>query len=101
VIKLTMGIPTMKYRNHIAETMRGAFSSSLALGLVLGILMLIVGSVEGDITLDIELARWDSLWFFIGAPLLTCMLFLLLSPLSYFIHSITFRKKPMQASDDV
>ncbi len=100
MIKLTMGIPTMKYRSYIAETMRVAFSSSLALGLVLGILMLIVGSVEGDISLDIELARWDSLWFVIGAPLLTCMLFLLLSPLSYFIYSIIFRRKPMKVSDD-
>jgi hypothetical protein len=100
-MKLTTDAPTMNYRSYIAKTMRGAFSSSLALGLVLGILMLIVGSVEGEISLDIGLARWDSIWFVIGAPLLTCMLFLLLSPLSYFIHAMTFRENQIEANDGV
>ena len=91
----------MKFRSYITEMLKGTLSSSLALGLVLGALLLITGGVEGEISLDIDFSATDSLWFFLGVPAVISALFLLLSPLSYFIHAAAFRAKPARSSNDV
>ena len=91
----------MKFRSYIAYTMKVAFSSSCALGLVLGVLVLVTGGAEGEISVDIDFSTKDSLWFFLGVPALISVLFILLSPLSYFIHGAVFRGKPVKSSDEV
>jgi hypothetical protein len=91
----------MNFRSYITEMMKGSFSSSLALGLVLGVLVIGTGGAEGEISLDIGLSATDSLWFFFGVPAVISALFLLLSPLSYFIHAAVFRREPVKPSDDV
>ena len=91
----------MKFSSYIAYTMKGAFSSSCALGLILGVLVLVTGGVEGEITLDIDFSTKDSLWFFLGIPALISTLFLFVSPLSYLIHRAVFRGKPVKLNDDV
>ena len=91
----------MKFRSYIVEMMRGTFSSFLALGLVLGILVLVTGGAEGEISLDIDFSSRDSFWFFFGTPVLMSALFLFLSPLSYLINRAIFRRKPLKSNDDV
>ena len=91
----------MKFRRYLAHMMKGTFSSSCALGLVLGVLILVTGGAEGEISLDIDISTIDSLWFFLGVPALISALFLLLSPLSYLIQGAVFRRKPVKSSDDI
>lgn len=95
------GCSAMRFRGYLAGTMRGAFSSSLALGVVLGVLVLATGGAEGEVSLDIDLSRGDSFWFFLGVPVLISALFLFVSPLSYFIYRVVFRGKSMKSSNDV
>jgi hypothetical protein len=83
----------MKLSAYIAELMKISFSSSLSLGLVLAVLMLITGNADGSITLDIELSAIDSIWFLLGTPALLSLIFLLVSPLSYFIYLFVFKSR--------
>ena len=91
----------MKLRVYIGELMKVTFSSSLALGVVLAILMLLVGNADGSITLDIELSAIDSIWFLLGTPTLVSLIFLLVSPLSYSIYFFVFKKRNEKAGDGV
>lgn len=90
----------MKFSRYLVLLLRLTFTSSLAVGLVLGILMLFIGGAKGSITLDIELSRSDSVWFLVGAPLIFTFLFLVVSPLSFFIHAATTRLWPGKSADD-
>ena len=83
----------MRFGKYIVLQIKIAFSSSLAVGLVLGILLLVVGNVEGTITLDIDLSASDSVWFFIGVPFGVTLLFLILSPISFFVHKAISRAR--------
>ena len=82
----------MKFNRYITELIKFVLSSSLVLGLVLGIMVLVTGGAEGSITIDIDLSAIDSIWFLLGTPFLLTAVFLLTSPLSYYVHSIAFRK---------
>lgn len=90
----------MKFSSYLVLLLQLTFASSLAIGLVLGVLMLFIGGAEGSITLDIELSRPDSVWFLVGTPLIITFLFLVVSPLSFFIHAATTRLRPGKPTDD-
>ena len=81
----------MKFCKYVVLQTKIAFSSSLAVGLALGLLLLFVGKVEGTITLDIDLSHSDSIWFFLGVPLSLTVLFLVFCPLSFFVYSAISR----------
>ena len=83
----------MKFKGYITELAKYALSTSLVLGLLLGILVLVTGGAEGSITLDIGLSTIDSIWFLLGTPALFLVLFLLFSPLSYCVHLLAFNRK--------
>ena len=91
----------MKFGKFIALQLRFAFSSSLAIGLVIGMSVLLSGGAEGDISLDIDISSTDSIWFLLGIPLITTLLFLIFSPLSFFIHAAVSRVWPPKSGHDV
>ena len=81
----------MKFGKYVVLQLKIAFSASLVIGLVLGMLILVNGGATGAITLDIELSPFDSVWFFLGVPSTVTLLFLLFTPVSYFVHSAISR----------
>lgn len=81
----------MKFGKYVVLQFKVAFSSSLVIGLVLGILILVSGGAEGSITLDIELSASDSVWFLLAAPAIVTLLFLIFSPLSFFVYTAISR----------
>ena len=83
----------MKFNRYITELTKFVLSTSVVLGLLLGMVVLVTGGVEGSITVDIDLSAIDSLWFLLGTPFLLIAVFTLLSPLSYCVYFIAFRKK--------
>lgn len=91
----------MKFGKYIVLQLKIAFSSSLTVGLVLGMLLLVIGKVEGTITLDIDLSPSDSVWFFLGVPLCVTLLFLVFCPLSFFVHAAISRVWKEKSSHDV
>lgn len=90
----------MKFSRYVVLQSRVALSASLAIGLVLGILVLAVGKVEGNITLGIDLSRSDSVWFLLGVPAAVTLLFLIVTPISYFVFvSISCARKEKSSRD--
>ena len=90
----------MKFKGYIAELTKFALSTSLVLGLVFGILILVTGGGSGSITLDIDFSASDSIWFLLGTPVLLTAVFLLFSPLSYWVHLVAFNKKADKPNPD-
>jgi uncharacterized membrane protein len=56
------------------------------LALIIGILLLVVGETTAEVDLTLEFERIDSLFWLIGLPAVSLLLFLILSPVSYLIH---------------
>jgi hypothetical protein len=62
------------------------FSSSLVLGLIIGITLLIIGETTAGVDLTFEFGTFDGLWWILAVPVVALLVFVLLSPLSFFIH---------------
>jgi len=91
----------VKFGKYVALQSKVVFSSSLALGLVLGILVLAFGGAEGSITLDIDISRSDSIWFLLGVPSILTLLFLIVTPRSFLVHTSISRTWTRRSSHDV
>lgn len=82
----------IKYSQYMSLLMKTVFASSVVLGTLLAVLILYVGKAQGNITLDIDISRLDSIWFFLGSISLLSLVFLLLSPLSYWVYALFSRE---------
>ncbi len=76
------------FSNYIKQLVGVGLSSSLALGLVVGILLLITGGTTAEIDLTLEFGAFFGFWFVIGLPILTILICLIISPLSFGIHRL-------------
>lgn len=56
------------------------------LGLVVGIAIMAAGETTAEIDLTLEFEPLDGLWFIFGLPVLSVLLFVILSPLSFLIY---------------
>jgi len=68
-------------------------SSTLALGMLAGLVLLIFGDFTMNLEGDIEVGRFDGLWLVFGLPLLTALVFVVLSPLSFLISRLLSRQR--------
>lgn len=60
-------------------------SSSLVLAVILGISLLIAGESSMSLNLDLDFGVYDGLGVILGLPLLSILIFVVLSPISFFI----------------
>jgi hypothetical protein len=90
----------VKFGNYIVLLLQLTLASSLSIGLVLGVLILVTGGAEGSISLDIDISASDGVWFLVGTPLVMTLLFLVFSPLSFFVHAAISRLWPGKTGDD-
>ncbi len=63
-------------------------SSTLALGLLVGIVLLVFGGFTMNLEGDIEIGRFDGLWLVFGLPILSALVFVILSPLSFLLSRL-------------
>jgi len=63
--------------------------------------MLIAGKWQIELNADLDFGKFDGLVLMLGLPLLAALLFLILSPLSYFVHRLitTNSRRNKQSSD--
>jgi len=78
----------MRFGRFVIHQLRFAFSSSLALGIVAGLLVILTGGIEGNVTADIDLGYSDSIWLVLGIPVGVIALFLIVSPLAFLIDKL-------------
>ena len=86
----------MSFGNYLKQLVKIILSSSLALGLLLGIAIFIGGETTAELDLTLDFESIDGIWMLLGLPALFMLVFLLLSPLSFFIHAVltgSYRKK--------
>jgi hypothetical protein len=86
----------MNFGSYLLQLVRIIFSSSLALGLLLGIAIFIGGETTAEMDLTLDFESIDGIWMILGLPVLFLLVFLLLSPISFFIHAVlsgSYRKK--------
>ncbi len=89
----------MSFSSYLKQLVRVVLSSSLALGLVLGILTFIGGDTTAEVDLTLDFEAIDGLWMILGTPVLFILVFLLISPISFFIHALlsgSYTKKAQQ-----
>ena len=67
-------------------------SSSLALGLIAGIAQLVLGDFTMNLQGDFEFGRYDGLWLIFGLPVVSILVFGMLSPLSFLISRLLARQ---------
>ena len=84
----------ISFRHYVGLLVRFAVSSSLVLGLIIGIWLLVSGGTTAEIDLTIELGRFNGFWMVLLLPVLVLLIMLLIAPLSYFV----FRWLPGGAS---
>ncbi len=76
-------------------------SSSFSLGLIIGIVALVVGETTLSGNLELEFEALDGLWVILGLPVLSLIAFVLLSPLSFFIHKLLPKGSDQSTPPDV
>ena len=82
----------MSFKNYLKQLLSVTLTSSLALGMALGAAILIGGGFTAGVDLTLEFAQLDGLWLVPGVPLFLLFVFLLLSPLSFYLNKLIYRK---------
>jgi hypothetical protein len=77
---------TIYFSDYIKQLFKYVLSSSAVLGLIVGSALLIAGETTIDIDLTLEFGPFDGIWWILGLPVLSVLLFVILSPLSFQIH---------------
>lgn len=78
----------MSFGTYIKQLSKFALSSSLVMGLIVGVALLLSGGSTMEIDLTFEFGRYDGIWFVIGLPILSMFFLLVLSPVSFLIHRL-------------
>ena len=90
----------MPFRRYLGQLCIFVLSSSLTLGLMLGISLLIAGESSMDVDLDLDFGVFDGLWLILGLPVLSIIIFTILSPLSFFVHRLLSRRAAKSVQPD-
>lgn len=90
----------MTFGNYIKQLVKIGFSASLALGAVIGVLLIVLGETTAEIDLTLEFEALDGIWFLVGVPVIMTLIFLLLSPLSYGIYRLLTRRRGDESRED-
>jgi len=79
--------------SYIKQLAMIVFSSSFVLGLIPGIALLVTGETSMEVDLTFEFERLDGIWFMLGVPLVSLLVFTLLSPASFLLYKMFSMKR--------
>ncbi len=78
----------MSIGRYVKQLCMIVFSSSLALGLILGTALLIVGKTSMGVDFTFDFGALDGIWLMLGLPLAAVLIFVILSPLSFLLYKL-------------
>jgi len=78
----------ISFRSYLKQLCIFVLSSSLVLGLILGIAFLFIGETSMNVDGNIEFGALDGFWLILALPAVSMLVFVLLSPLSFLIHKL-------------
>ena len=90
----------MSYRDYLGKLCRYVLSSSVLLGIILGVANLIAAESTANIDLEFDLGGPGGLWLIPGLPLSALLVFVILSPLSFQVHKLLSKKGADKATAD-
>lgn len=76
---------SISFLNYLKQLSKFVLASSIVLGLIVGTVLLIVGKTTIEVDLTFDFSRFDGLWFIVGLPVVSVLVFAVLSPLSFLI----------------
>jgi len=82
----------MSFGRYFRQLCIFVVSSSLTLGLILGISLLVAGESSMNLDLDLDFGIFDGFWLILGLPVLSILIFTILSPLSFLVHRLLSRR---------
>ena len=102
VILEMIGILRMaiSYSSYVKQLCKYVLSSSLVLGLILGISVFVAGEGSINADLDFDFEGLDGLWLILGLPLVSVVVVALLSPLSFFLHKLLSKRDSENVAPD-
>ena len=90
----------ISFGSYIKQLSKVVFSSTLILGLIIGVSLLFIGEASINLDIGLEFSAIDGLWVMLGFPIASVLLFVLLSPLSFYIYKLISRRKLANAPPD-
>ncbi len=90
----------MSIGDYIKQLCMIVFSSSFALGLILGAALLVIGETSMEVDLTFDFGILDGLWLILGLPAVSVLLFVILSPLSFMLYKLISRTSFVSKSPD-
>ena len=74
------------FRSYIRRMVQIVLSSSLILGVIVGVSLLVFGEGTLDLNLDLDFGAMDGLWVILGLPIIAVITFVILSPFSFYVY---------------
>jgi hypothetical protein len=84
---------SISFSSYIKQLFKIVLSSSVVLGFIVGLALLITGETTMEIDLTFEFGPFDGFWWMLGVPVLAILIFVILSPLSFLIHRQLTKKQ--------
>jgi amino acid transporter len=84
---------SISFSSYIKQLFKIVLSSSVVLGLIVGLALLITGETTMGVDLTFEFGPFDGFWWMLGVPVLAILIFVILSPLSFLIHRQLTKKQ--------
>ncbi len=78
----------LTFRRYVKQLCLFVISSSVVLGLILGITFLLIGETTMSVDGDLDFGALDGFWLILGLPVITLLVLVILSPLSFLIHRL-------------
>lgn len=72
----------------------------MVLGLIVGVSLLIAGETTMEVNLTFEFGPLDGIWWIVGLPVLSILVFVILSPLSFLVHRLLLRRRTEEVRSD-
>jgi uncharacterized BrkB/YihY/UPF0761 family membrane protein len=91
---------SISFGNYIKQLCKIVVSSTVVLGLVVGLSLLISGETTMEIDLTLDFGPFDGIWWVIGLPVLSILVFVILSPLSFLVYRQLSKKRAEGAQND-
>ena len=90
----------MQFGRYVVHLVKIILSSSLALGLIVGVVIIVNGETTANIDLTLDFNAIVGLWVILGLPVLSIFIFALLSPLSFFLHTFLSKRNSQNVPRD-
>jgi len=81
----------MTFRQYLKSGVIIAVLNALALAVLLGLAMLLIGDTSADVNANIGFEQYDGVWLFLLLPALFVLILVVVSPLAYLIYRLSLR----------